>query len=147
MINENTQVYYTGSDRDVASYFWRICMDFFYNLFKKYIVKHMQDHLIFFTIRLKNIYWNTCKIIWFFLQFVSKIYIETHARSFQLDLISSGLIFQTPLLMYFLATLVTLHFTPVSEWVSEWVSHSFGWRPSSVAWSLRACCYLMVFGC
>ena len=36
----------------------------------------------------------------------------------------------------FLATLVALHSTPVSEWVS---GQSFGLRPSSVAWSLRAC--------
>ena len=35
----------------------------------------------------------------------------------------------------FLATLVALHFTPVSKRVS----HSFGLQPSSVAWSLRAC--------
>ena len=36
----------------------------------------------------------------------------------------------------FLATLVALHFTPVSESLA---GQSFGWRPSSVAWSLRAC--------
>ena len=36
----------------------------------------------------------------------------------------------------FLATLVALHLTPVSESVA---GQSFGWRPSSVAWSLRAC--------
>ena len=36
----------------------------------------------------------------------------------------------------FLATLVALHFTPVSKSVS---GRSFGLQPSSVAWSLRAC--------
>ena len=36
----------------------------------------------------------------------------------------------------FLATLVALHSTPVSEPVS---GQSFGLQPSSVAWSLRAC--------
>ena len=50
-----------------------------------------------------------------------------------------SLIASARLASWFLATLVALHFTPVSEWVSERVSHSFGWRPSSVAWSLRAC--------
>ena len=38
----------------------------------------------------------------------------------------------------FLATLVALHFTPVSERVA---GQSFGLQPSSVAWSLRACSY------
>ena len=44
-----------------------------------------------------------------------------------------------PKFIWFLATLVALHFTPVSEWASKRVSHSFGLQPSSVAWSLRAC--------
>ena len=43
------------------------------------------------------------------------------------------------LVVFFLATPVALHFTPVSEWLS----HSFGLQPSGVAWSLRAC---FVFG-
>ena len=43
--------------------------------------------------------------------------------------------------VYFLATLVALHFTPVSKSVS---GCSFGLQPSSVAWSLRACCHLIV---
>ena len=38
----------------------------------------------------------------------------------------------------FLATLVALHLTPVSVSVA---GQSFGWRPSSIAWSLRACCF------
>ena len=35
---------------------------------------------------------------------------------------------------YFLATLVALHFTPVSESLSRWAEFR-----TSVAWSLRAC--------
>ena len=41
----------------------------------------------------------------------------------------------------FLATLVALHFTPVSKRVSR----SFGLQPSSVAWSLRACFLSILF--
>ena len=42
----------------------------------------------------------------------------------------------------FLATLVALHLTPVSEWVGEWAE--FCEPDTSVAWSLRACfsCFL-----
>ena len=43
--------------------------------------------------------------------------------------------------MVFLATLVALHFTPVSKRVI----HSFGLQPSSVAWSLRACFRNLLF--
>ena len=39
----------------------------------------------------------------------------------------------------FLATLVALHFTPVSKWVSEWAEFR-----ESVAWSLRACFLLLL---
>ena len=47
-------------------------------------------------------------------------------------------IFKMTNLLYaeFLATLVALHFTPVSESVA---GQSFGLQLSSVAWSLRAC--------
>ena len=41
---------------------------------------------------------------------------------------------------FFLATPVALHFTPSA---SERVSHSFGLQPSSVAWSLQACFWLI----
>ena len=37
----------------------------------------------------------------------------------------------------FLATLVALHLTPVSEWVGEWAE--FREPDTSVAWSFRAC--------